>query len=152
MSRGTTASGIGPGNAEVRYLVDTSALARLAHHPGVRSALSTPLMLGVIACCDVTRLEMGVTARNADEHRELGDMLTALPAVSVTRGDFDRAFAVQGLLARAGHHRGVALPDLIIAACAERLGLTVIHCDGDFDLIAHVTGQPTRWAVDPEEL
>lgn len=152
MSRGTTASGIGPGNAEVRYLVDTSALARMAHHSGVRSALATPLMLGVIACCDVTRLEMGVTARNADDHLELGDVLAALPAVSVMPEDFDRAFAVQGLLAGAGHHRGVGLPDLLIAACAERLGLTVIHCDGDFDLIAQVTGQPTRWVVDPEEL
>jgi predicted nucleic acid-binding protein len=152
MSRGMTASGMGPGNAEVRYLVDTSALARMSHHTGVRSALATPLMLGVIACCDVTRLEMGVTARNADDHQELGDMLAALPAVSVVPMDFDRAFTVQGLLAGGGHHRGVGLPDLIIAACAERLGLIVIHCDGDFDLIAQVTGQPTRWVVEREML
>jgi hypothetical protein len=39
-----------------------------------------------------------------------------------------------------------------VAACAERLGLTAIHCDADFDFIAEVTGQPTRWAVDRESL
>ena len=37
--------------------------------------------------------------------------------------------------------------DLLVAAAAERAGLTVLHYDQDFDLIAEVTGQPTEWVV-----
>ena len=133
-------------------LADTSALARMPHHAGVQQALAEPLSTGAVAYCDVTRLEMGLTAKNAREHAALGALLARLPRVRVTGDDYDRAWQVQGLLAAAGTHRGVAPPDLLVAACAERLGLTVIHCDGDFDAIAEVTGQPTRWAVDRDAL
>ncbi|MFD5403655.1 PIN domain-containing protein [Streptomyces griseorubiginosus] len=33
--------------------------------------------------------------------------------------------------------------DLTIAATAECHGAVVLHCDGDYDMIASVTGQPT---------
>jgi predicted nucleic acid-binding protein len=45
------------------------------------------------------------------------------------------------LLADQGQHRAPSLPDLIIAATAELTGLTVLHLDKDFDLIANITGQ-----------
>lgn len=51
------------------------------------------------------------------------------------------------LLARRGHHRGASIPDLLIAAIAERTGLTVLHYDRDFDLIAAATGQRMEWVV-----
>jgi predicted nucleic acid-binding protein len=41
------------------------------------------------------------------------------------------------------------VPDLIIAATAELAGLTVLHRDKDFDLIASVTGQPAEWLSTP---
>ena len=151
MSLGMTAFEIVPGVTPTD-LADTSALARVRHHPGVSSALLAPLKRGLIAHCEVTRLEMGMTARNMQEHRELGELLDAVPQVSVSAADYARAWEVQGLLAGRGMHRGVAVPDLLVAACAERLGLTVIHCDADFDFISAVTGQPTRWAVDPKLL
>ena len=50
-------------------------------------------------------------------------------------------------LARSGHHRAAGIPDLLIAAVAERNALTVLHYDKDFDLIAKVTGQATEWIV-----
>ena len=133
-------------------LADTSALARVPHHLGVRGALIEPLSNGAIAYCGVTLLEMGMTARNFVEHQQLGALLSRLPQVSIVGEDYDRAWQVQGKLAALSQHRGIAVPDLLIAACAERLGLTVIHCDADFDAIAEVTGQPTRWAVDRESL
>lgn len=33
------------------------------------------------------------------------------------------------------------MPDLLVAATAELAGLTVLHLDKDFELIAEVTGQ-----------
>lgn len=38
-------------------------------------------------------------------------------------------------------HRAPSIPDLIIAATAELAGLTVLHLDKDFEIIAAVTGQ-----------
>jgi predicted nucleic acid-binding protein len=34
---------------------------------------------------------------------------------------------------------------LVVAATAELFDLTLLHHDRDFDVIAAVTGQPTRW-------
>lgn len=53
----------------------------------------------------------------------------------------DRAVAVQALLADRGRHRAPSVPDLIVAATAERAGLTLLYVDRDFDLIAEITGQ-----------
>lgn len=39
------------------------------------------------------------------------------------------------------------MADMLIAATAERHGVTVLHYDGDYDMIAAITGQPTRWVV-----
>ncbi|MBF8291061.1 MAG: hypothetical protein HW391_2029 [Chloroflexi bacterium] len=41
--------------------------------------------------------------------------------------------------------RAARLMDLIIAAVAERHGYPVAHCDRDYDRIAGLTGQRTRW-------
>jgi predicted nucleic acid-binding protein len=61
--------------------------------------------------------------------------------------DFDRAIQVMSALCERGQHRSVAIPDLLIAAVAERAELTIIHYDQDFDRIAEVTGQRTQWVV-----
>ena len=58
-----------------------------------------------------------------------------------------RALEVQGMFAERSQHRGVSLPDLLVAACAELAGLTVLHYDKDFERIAKLTGQPVRWIV-----
>ena len=48
------------------------------------------------------------------------------------------------LLADRGQHRAPSIPDLLIAATAERLGLTVLAVDKDFDPISEVTKQPVE--------
>jgi hypothetical protein len=55
-----------------------------------------------------------------------------------------RAVEVQGMFADRGYHRAPSVPDLLIAAIAELSGLTVLHLDKDFDLIADITGQPVE--------
>jgi hypothetical protein len=54
-----------------------------------------------------------------------------------------------GCLADQGHHRAVSVPDLVVAATAELTGLTVLHVDKDFDLIAGVTGQQVERLQEP---
>jgi predicted nucleic acid-binding protein len=43
----------------------------------------------------------------------------------------------------------VSIPDLLIAATAERYALTVLHYDGDYERIAKLTGQAAEWIVPP---
>ena len=61
----------------------------------------------------------------------------------------DRAFArareVQGDLTGKSQHRTAGPVDLLVAATAELHGLTLLHHDRDFDVVAQVTGQPLRW-------
>lgn len=67
-----------------------------------------------------------------------------MPVEYLTPGIEDPAMEVQLLLADQGQHRAASVPDLIIAASAELAGLTVLHMDKDFDLIANITGQPVE--------
>ena len=67
--------------------------------------------------------------------------------MQITEAIVDRALEVQALLAKRSQHRAVPLPDLIVAACAESAGLIVLHYDGDFERIAEITGQPTKWVL-----
>ena len=64
-----------------------------------------------------------------------------MPVEYMTPAIEDRAVEVLTLLADRGQHRAPSVPDLIIAATAELAGLTVLHLDKDFDVIADVTGQ-----------
>ena len=48
------------------------------------------------------------------------------------------------MLADRGHHRAASIPDVVVAATAELSGLTVLHVDKHFELIAEVTGQPVE--------
>ncbi|HLH71988.1 MAG TPA: hypothetical protein VKX96_01800 [Chloroflexota bacterium] len=48
---------------------------------------------------------------------------------------------------RRGLHRAVEIPDLLIAAIAEREHLTLLHYDADYDFVATVTRQAMQWVV-----
>jgi predicted nucleic acid-binding protein len=56
----------------------------------------------------------------------------------------DRAVEVLALLAGRGQHRTPSIPGVIIAATAEFAGLTVLHLDKNFEIIAGITGQPVE--------
>jgi len=64
-----------------------------------------------------------------------------MPVEYLTPAVEDRAVEVLTLLADRGQHRAPSIPDLIIAATAELAGLTVLHLDKDFEVIAGMTGQ-----------
>ena len=65
-----------------------------------------------------------------------------MPVEYLTPAIEDPAVEARLLLVREGHHRAPPIPDLVIAAVAELAGLTVLHLDKDFELIAALTAQP----------
>ena len=133
--------------AVARYLVDKSALAR-AGSPPVREILAPLLERGLLAIFGVIELEMLYSARNADSHQQMRyELESGFERLTTEDDDFRRAVEVQALLAAEANHRAAAIPDLLIAAVAERHQVAVLHYDADFDLIARHTAQPTRWIV-----
>jgi hypothetical protein len=129
----------------LRFLVDTSALKRLRHDEvrGVIQPLAERGELGRPSICD---LEVGFSARNAAEWDELLTALDAFARVETSAAHVARALQVQRLLAERSK-RGRKMPDLLVAAAAEELSISVLHYDADFDLIAEVTGQASQWVV-----
>jgi predicted nucleic acid-binding protein len=130
------------------WLIDKSALVRLGSSPDSEDWASR-IERGLVRITTVTRLEVGYSARSgADLRAGLREPpVSAMPVEYLTPAIEDRAVEVLTVLADRGQHRAPSVPDLIIAATAELAGLTVLHCDKDFDLIASVTGQPAEWLI-----
>jgi predicted nucleic acid-binding protein len=127
------------------WLIDKSALVRLA---GSRDAgeWAARIERGLVRIATVTRLEVGYSARSGVDLRAglRRPPLSAMPVEYQTPAIEDRAVEVLTLLADRGQHRAPSIPDLIIAATAEFAGLTVLHFDKDFEIIASITGQPLQ--------
>ena len=122
------------------YLVDTSVLTRL-RLPAIGNIL---LGLGQLMYSPVSGLELRYSASNGADYHTLTTILDGFDRLTVADTVFDIADRTQRLLAEAGL-KGRPVRDLIIAAQAEVAGLTLLHYDADFDLIASVTGQSTLW-------
>jgi predicted nucleic acid-binding protein len=124
------------------WLIDKSALVRLAASPDA-AEWAARIERGLVRITTVTRLEAGYSARSGPELRTgfQRPPLSSMPVEYLTPAIEDRAVQILTLADRA-QHRAPSIPDLIIAATAELAGLTVLHLDTDFDLIAEITGQP----------
>jgi predicted nucleic acid-binding protein len=123
------------------WLIDKSALVRLGNSPDAEEWAGR-IERGLVRITTMTRLEVGYSARTAAQARSLFGTppISMMPVEYLTPAIEDRALEVQ-LLASKGRHRAPSIPDLLIAATAELAGLTVLHLDKDFDLIAELTGQ-----------
>ncbi|GAA1084558.1 PIN domain nuclease [Nocardiopsis composta] len=137
------------------HLIDTSALARLFDkssapevEPWAQAAIA-----GLIAVCPITELEFLYSAISPSHRAQMSEELGRL-FLPVDLGDrcTSRALEVQRLLADASEHRSAGPVDLLVAACAELSGLTLLHYDRDFETIAKHTGQPTSWLAEPGSL
>jgi predicted nucleic acid-binding protein len=130
------------------YLLDKSALARVAREVSVQTALERLDDIGVLATTAIIDLEIGYSARTLDEFDSVAadraDLYQNLP---LTQAAADRAQKVQRELVRLGQHRGPGVSDLLIAAIAEIHNATVVHYDHDFDTIAKITRQRVEWIV-----
>jgi len=125
------------------WLIDKSALVRLAASPDA-AEWAGRVERGLVRIATVTRLEVGYSARSGPELRTglRQPPLSSMPVEYLTPAIEDRAVEILALLADRGQHRAPSIPELIIAATAELAGLTVLHLDKDFEVIAAVTGQP----------
>ena len=127
------------------WLIDKSALVRLAASPDA-AEWAGRIERGLVRITTVTRLEIGYSARSGPDLRAglQQPPLSSMPVEYLTPAIEDRAVEILTLLADRGQHRAPSVPDLIIAATAELAGLTVLHVDKDFDVIAGITGQPVE--------
>ncbi|CAN5373653.1 PIN domain nuclease [soil metagenome] len=132
--------------AVTRWLIDKSALAR-ASKPAVAEVLIPRIDAGVIGVSVVTELESGFSARSTADHDAVLALIARLVPVMLPVRAEQAARQIQRLLVERGQHRAAGVPDLLVAATAQAAGLTVLHYDRDFDLVAALTGQPTEWVV-----
>lgn len=131
----------------IEWLVDKSALWRVGD-PAVAAVLQPLVAAGTVGVSIATELEVGYSARSATGYVTMRSRLIdhLIPIPLSPRAE-DRARSIQAALIERGEHRGVSVPDLLIAATADVEDLVVLHYDADFDLIAEITGQPVRWVV-----
>ena len=129
-------------------LADTSVWANKGR-PAIQAWFAAAVEAGDVAGCDMVALELLHSARNPQEFALIEDGLAGLPWVEPDGADWSRAREVYRALGRRPGmvQRIVKHPDLLIAAAAERAGLTLVHYDSDYDVIAEVTGQPARWVA-----
>jgi predicted nucleic acid-binding protein len=86
---------------------------------------------------------MGWATRTPEEFDGVrADRAAGYEWLAIHDEDGHRALQIQAALRHAGRIRAVGIPDLLIAAVAERERVTIVHYDGDYELIATVTGQP----------
>jgi predicted nucleic acid-binding protein len=130
-------------------LFDTSALILAARVPAIGDILADAVTADELAITEPILLEYLNGARNQEEYERFSSGFGAARLLPATARDWTRALEVHGALARigAGHQRSVRIQDLVIGAVAERNGVPVLHYDEDFDRIAAITGQPTRWVA-----
>ncbi|KAK1178965.1 PIN domain nuclease [Streptomyces sp. NBS 14/10] len=128
------------------YLIDKSALARYPK-PAVRGVIEPLHNAGLLAVCGAVELEVLHSARSKADAERIRDEMRGFDWLPTPDEAWDRALDVQTQLIAAGNWKALSVSDLVIAATAERHGAIVLHYDGDYDMIAAVTGQPTRWVV-----
>ena len=126
------------------WLIDKSAYVRMQSGQAANmDEWNDRIRRGLVRLSTITRLELGFSVRSGTAGREAFGLppLLFMPIEYLTPAIEDRAWEVQMLLADRGQHRAPSVPDLLIAATAEKLGLSVLAIDKDFGLIAQITGQ-----------
>ena len=118
-------------------LVDTSAwILALKKGPAMRarSVIDGLLAGGRIAIIPVIRLELLGGTKSQAEFQRLDRRLSALHQLPLAQAEWDESAGLSFKLRRTG--MTVPYIDIIIAAAAILHGMTLVHADRHFDLIA----------------
>ena len=129
------------------HIIDTSAAARMVH-PEIAGPWLPLISAGLVATCAPLDFEALYSMRTPTEYEQVrSDRAAAYEYLPTNDVDWCRALEVRRALAQRSQVRAVGMPDLLIAAVAERHQVILVHYDSDFDTIASITGQPTAWAA-----
>jgi predicted nucleic acid-binding protein len=130
-------------------LADTSAWQLSRRSPDLQASFTQKTVEGLIGTCAMVSLELLQSVRKGREFDERRVEMEELPQFPIAAQEWARAIDVYRELAHQGgaHQRSVGHADLLIAAAAESAGVELLHYDEDFERIAAITGQPTRWIV-----
>ena len=135
-----------------RFLVDTSAAARMSH-PLVAELLAPIIESGLVATTAMLDAEAFYSARSPDEFARLRDDRSAAFEYLPTNDEhWQSALNAQYQLARMGRHRAVGIADLLTAAVAQANKVQVVHYDSDFVTAAEVLDFSHRWVAEPGTL
>ncbi len=132
--------------ARTRYLVDTSVFARLSK-PNVAAAFAPYAATGQVGICAPVAFEIGYSARSHADYLILAERLLAFAAVPLSAADHERSLEIQLALSAKGQHRALSLVDALVSAAAEARQMTILHYDGDYEMVAGITGQKHEWIV-----
>ncbi|WP_280348940.1 PIN domain-containing protein [Nocardia neocaledoniensis] len=128
-----------------RYLVDTSALARM-RHTEVAGALIPLIDAGYVATCAAIDAEVLYSARNPAEYEQVrADRRELFEYLPTDDEHWQSAFAIQRELARSGRHRAVGIHDLLASVLAIEHRLVLYHYDADFEAVASIVDLNHRW-------
>lgn len=119
------------------FLIDSSALWRVARDSDIRRAWTEVISNGVVGSCQPQRVEFRRSARDLDEFEEMTETFAQLyPDVPVPKGVWQWIDSAQYQLLRRGAHRALSAVDLLICATAALHGLVILHDDHDFETAA----------------
>ena len=136
--------GVGPGQPDPVVLVDTSVWVDVFRRPA-RIDLSAAIDFDEVVTCLPVVQEVLQGFRDEQAFHVAREAMYALPIVEspLRPGVFDEAVD----LYRAARRIGVTVRssvDCLIAACAIRHGLVVLHRDRDFDLLSKASPLQAR--------
>jgi predicted nucleic acid-binding protein len=135
-----------------RYLIDTSAAARMSHEQ-VAQRVAPLISAGLVGTCPPLDFEALFSARNPQDYEQIrADRQSAYEYLPVLDEHWQQAMRVQRSLAGLSRHRSVGLTDLLVAAVAEQHRLTVLHYDSDYDTISEFTGVQALWVTEPGDI
>ena len=130
-----------------RYLIDTSAAARM-RHPDVVAELGPLVKAGLVATCAPLDAEALYSARNPTEYEQIRFRRRAAYEYLPTNDEhWQSAFAIQRELARTGRYRAVGIHDLLASVLAIEHRLVLFHYDADFETVASVVDLNHRWVA-----
>lgn len=131
------------------YLLDKSALARIRASEVIAKVLQPLYAARAVATCSVVDLEVFYSAQDYGHYQRMVHAQRQCILLPVDQEVQTRAMVVQRQLVEISQHRGIGPDELLIAACAEVHGATILHYGHAFDIISEVTGQPSLWVVPP---
>jgi predicted nucleic acid-binding protein len=134
------------------FIADKSAWDR-SSSPRVAEEWQRALSGRQILTCPVVNMELLYSAPTADVFDELEELLRALRDIPISRSVTNAAIAAMRELAykQPTYHR-VRLPDALIAAAAQDVGVGVLHYDQHYDRLAEVMSFDSRWVAPPGSL